>query len=217
MANKLKYSTGSRIGKWTVIQRDGNTLPTRWLCKCDCGTIRSVSTPSLTNGSTSCGLCKRNTSPMFLRKHSNRLYHAWSEMKRRCNGGTTNEVYYKGKGISYCEQWEDFDEFVRWSISVGYENGLEIDRIDGDKGYCPENCRWVSHKQNSRNRKARKNNSTGCPGVQQRIYKSGKLVYRVSIETDEGRVNVGTFYNLETAIKARKDAEMKYWGFNIGE
>lgn len=217
MPNKLRDLTGQRFGSWTVLERDGTIHPTRWICKCDCGTIRSVSLPALRNGSTSCGHCKRNTSPLFLRKHSNRLYHTWSEIRRRCNGSCTNHQYYGDKGISYCPEWENFDVFAQWAIDNGYQKGLEIDRIDGDKDYCPDNCRWVTHKNNSRNRKARSNNTTGTPGVQPRKYKSGKIVYRVSIETDDGRVNVGTFENLEDAVLARKDAELKYWGFNIGE
>lgn len=217
MPNKLRDLTGQRFGSWTVLERDGTVHPTRWICKCDCGTIRSVSLPALRNGSTSCGHCKRNTSPLFLRKHSNRLYHTWSEIRRRCNGSCTNHQYYGDKGISYCPEWENFDVFAQWAIDNGYQKGLEIDRIDGDKDYCPDNCRWVTHKNNSRNRKARSNNTTGTPGVQPRKYKSGKIVYRVSIETDDGRVNVGTFENLEDAVLARKDAELKYWGFNIGE
>lgn len=217
MANNLRDLTGQRVGCWTVLERDGTVKPTRWICKCDCGTTRSVSLSALRNGSTSCGHCKRNTAPLFLRKHSNRLYHTWSEMHRRCNGSCTNHQYYVDKGISCCSEWEDFDKFAEWAINSGYQEGLEIDRVDGDKEYSPYNCRWVTHKQNSRNRKARRNNTTGTPGVQPRKHKSGKTVYRVSIETDDGRVNIGTFENLDDAVSARKDAEIKYWGFNIGE
>ena len=75
-------------------------------------------------------------------------------MKRRCNGRCTNHQYYGDKGISYCEEWEDFDTFAKWSIENGYHPGFEIDRINGDLDYSPQNCRWVSHKKNSRNRKA---------------------------------------------------------------
>ena len=217
--NNLKDLTGKRFGSWTVLERDGNVLPVRWICKCDCGTIRSVSRSSLNNGSTSCGQCKRNENPLLIRKHSNRLYHTWSEMRRRCKGRGTNAKYYEGKRISYCPEWENFDVFAIWALSSGYQQGLEIDRIDGDKDYSPENCRWVSHLQNSRNRKARSNNTTGTPGVQERCYKSGKIVYRVTITdgVSKHHLNIGTFRDLESAVKARKEAELKYWGFNIGE
>nr|DAK90425.1 MAG TPA: ethylene-responsive transcription factor [Caudoviricetes sp.] len=70
---------------------------------------------------------------------------------------------------------------------------------------------------NSRNRKARKNNTTGVAGVTIRKRKDGSIVYRASISSDNGKVLLGTFYSLEDAAKARKEAELKYWGFNIGE
>lgn len=215
----LKDLTGMRFGKWEVLHRDGNTCPVRWICRCDCGTIRSVSGSSLRNGSLSCGIClpSRNKNPLLIRKHSNRLYHAWSEMKRRCDGKCTNHQYYGDKGISYCQEWENFDTFAQWSLDNGYAPNLEIDRIDGDKGYFPNNCRWISHKQNSRNRKARKNNTTGVAGVHPRLRKDGATVYRAYIATDNGKVYLGTFYTIEDAARARKEAELKYWGFNIGE
>lgn len=217
--SKLNDLTGKRFGKWQVLQRDGNILPVRWICRCDCGTVRSVSSVSLRGGSKSCGLCLpyKAKKPLYLRKHSNRLYHAWSEMKRRCNGRCTNHQYYGDKGISYCEEWEDFDTFAKWSIENGYHPGFEIDRINGDLDYSPQNCRWVSHKKNSRNRKARKNNTTGVAGVYPRLRKDGVVVYRASIATDNGKINLGTFYTIADAAKARREAELKYWGFNIGE
>lgn len=218
MPRKAADLTGKTFGKWTVLERDVGVVPVRWICRCECGEIKSVRAKTLCNGhSTSCRHCKQNISPYYVRTHKNRLYHAWSEMRRRCNGKCTNHQYYGDKGISYCGEWEDFDVFAKWSLENGYAPGLEIDRIDGDKDYSPENCRWVTHKKNSRNRKARSNNTTGTPGVQPRLYKSGSLVYRVSIETDNGRVNVGTFQTLDSAVSARKEAELKYWGFNIGE
>lgn len=221
MPNKLIDLTGMTFGNLTVLRRSEtnskNGKP-MWVCLCSCGNIKSIKGSSLRCGDTrSCGLCKQTIAPLYVRTHKNRLYHAWSEMRRRCDGKCTQHKYYGDKGISYCDEWKDFNAFATWAIEHGYQKGLEIDRIDSDKDYSPDNCRWVSHKMNSRNRKARSNNTTGTPGVQPRIYKSGAMVYRVSIETDNGRVNVGTFKTLESAVCARKEAERKYWGFNIGE
>lgn len=221
MGSKLHDLTGMRFGHWYVRERDTTEHfhPTRWICVCDCGTVQSISLPALRHGSSSCRKCADGVvrNPNFLRKHSNRLYHTWSEMRRRCAGKCTNSEYYKEKGIGYAEEWDDFDAFARWALENGYEKGLEIDRIDGDKAYSPSNCRWVSHKVNSRNRKARKNNTTGVAGVAIRKRKDGSIVYRASISSDNGKVLLGTFYSLEDAAKARKEAELKYWGFNIGE
>lgn len=227
MPNKLIDLTGKRFGKLSVIERAKENIHDRpaWVCKCDCGKTAIVFGTSLRNGNTkSCGCLLGFRSvygekaPELTKSHKNMIYHAWSEMIRRCTKDNVSQrEYYKGKGISVCDSWLSFDDFAKWALANGYEKGLEIDRIDGDKDYSPENCRWVTHKKNSRNRKARSNNTTGYPGVHTRTYSSGRVVYRVSIATDAGKVNVGTFYDLDSAIAARKEAELKYWGFNIGE
>lgn len=220
MPNKLKDLTGMRFGKLTVLCRadrnDSHGKPI-WTCSCDCGTIKDVSSTSLRNGTKSCGRCKSNVTPLFVREHKNRLYHAWSEMRRRCNGKATNRQYYGGKGISYCSEWEDFDVFAMWAIDNGYLDGLEIDRIDSDKDYSPENCRWVTHKQNSRNRKAKVTNRTGVPGVQMRPLKDGTPSYRAYITVNGKTIHLGTHSSFEDAVVARREGELEYWGFNIGE
>ena len=220
MPNKLKDLTGMRFGKLTVLRRadhnDNRGKPV-WTCVCDCGAIKDVSGASLRNRARSCGRCKSNISPLFIREHKNRLYHTWSEMRRRCRGKATNRRYYSDKGISYCPEWDDFDVFARWAIDNGYKAGLEIDRINGDKDYSPENCRWVTHKQNARNRKAKVTNKTGVPGVQIRPLKDGTSSYRAYITVDAKTIHLGTYSSFDAAVDVRREAELKYWGFNIGE
>lgn len=221
LPNKLKDLTGIRFGKLVVLHRDENNDnqgKPKWICVCDCGGQKSVRSSVLLRGECkSCNQCKQNEKPLFVRTHKNRLYHAWSEMRRRCNGRCTNHQYYGDKGISYCTEWDDFDVFAAWAIENGYQPGLEIDRIDSDMNYTPNNCRWVSHKKNSRNRKARSNNTTGYPGVQERKLKSGGVSYRVTITTDNGKINLGSYPTIAEAAAVRREAELKYWGFNIGE
>ena len=70
---------------------------------------------------------------------------------------TTNKRHpkyhlYGGRGISVCSEWLDYSTFEKWSLSNGYNDTLTIDRIDNNKGYCPENCRWVTQKVQQRNR-----------------------------------------------------------------
>lgn len=76
-----------------------------------------------------------------------RLYNIWLNMKQRCsNPRASHYEYYGGKGVSVCEEWKkSFSTFRDWALSNGYEDGLTIDRIESDKDYCPENCRWVTH------------------------------------------------------------------------
>lgn len=76
-----------------------------------------------------------------------RLYNIWLNMKQRCsNPKASHYEYYGGKGVSVCEEWKkSFSTFRDWALSNDYEDGLTIDRIESDKDYCPENCRWVTH------------------------------------------------------------------------
>jgi hypothetical protein len=78
-------------------------------------------------------------------------------MKTRClNPKASNYKWYGGRGITVCSEWLIFADFYSWALKNGYEESLELDRIDNDKGYCPENCRWITHKEQCNNRRASK-------------------------------------------------------------
>jgi hypothetical protein len=80
-----------------------------------------------------------------------RLYNIWKLMKRRCNNPKDNVYkYYGGKGIKVCQEWEKFIPFMEWAHNNGYTDELTIDRIEGDKDYSPDNCRWITQSENSR-------------------------------------------------------------------
>ena len=153
--------TGQRFGRLTVEKRagtsqNGNVL---WACKCDCGNITVVKGYSLKNSITrSCGCLiaestkDRNTTH-GLRK--TRLYRIWANMKDRClNSNAPGYLYYGGRGITICDEWKnDFLQFYDWAMANGYADDLSIDRIDNDKGYNPDNCRWATHSEQMRNRR----------------------------------------------------------------
>lgn len=79
-----------------------------------------------------------------------RLYNIWSCMRQRCNNPKhTAARWYHDKGIRLCDEWEsDFMRFQSWAFSNGYRDDLTIDRIDSDKGYSPDNCRWIPLTEN---------------------------------------------------------------------
>lgn len=83
-----------------------------------------------------------------------RLYRAWTKMKERCYNPHAKDFHrYGGRGIDVCDEWRrSFAAFESWALANGFKNDLSIDRRDNDKGYCPENCRWVDAKQQARNR-----------------------------------------------------------------
>lgn len=74
-------------------------------------------------------------------------------MIQRCtNSNSTYFPRYGGRGITVCHEWRTRNNFKEWALSHGYRNDLTIDRIDNDKGYSPDNCRWVTPSQNCCNR-----------------------------------------------------------------
>jgi hypothetical protein len=77
-------------------------------------------------------------------------------MRARCRIPTATYFRrYGGRGISVCAEWASFEAFRDWALASGYADDLEIDRRDNDGDYTPENCRWVTHVENSRNRSER--------------------------------------------------------------
>ena len=82
-----------------------------------------------------------------------RLHYIWKTMKQRCNNSNCYSFKnYGAKGISVCEEWNDFKEFAKWSFENGYSEKLTLDRIEAHGNYEPSNCRWVSYKVQENNR-----------------------------------------------------------------
>ncbi len=151
-----KDLTGQQFGRLTVMRVDSANehRDTYWICRCDCGKIKSVSTTALKGGYTkSCG-CLRKESLQNSRHKNLHLYQVWQDMKQRCTN-PNNKYYdrYGGRGIKVCQEWSDeYEPFYLWAISHGYKQGLQIDRKDNDGNYSPSNCQWVTPKQNTNNR-----------------------------------------------------------------
>ena len=82
------------------------------------------------------------------------LYRRWDGIKRRCCCPSHNKYSrYGGRGITLCKEWMDFSVFEKWALANGFKDTLQIDRIDNEKGYSPDNCRWVTPSQNCRNKR----------------------------------------------------------------
>ncbi len=85
-----------------------------------------------------------------------RLYRIWAGMKNRCSN--INDTNYGGRGITICNEWLEFTPFRDWSLSHGYSENLQINRIDNDGNYEPTNCNFVSPSENCQNKRNNKLN-----------------------------------------------------------
>jgi hypothetical protein len=93
----------------------------------------------------------RRTHGLAARGALHPLYRLLQNIKARCmHPSATNYAYYGGRGIRVCEEWAASPErFVTWAEAHGWRPGLDIDRIDADGDYTPDNCRFISHRENS--------------------------------------------------------------------
>ena len=117
-----------------------------------------------------------------------RLYKIWSGMIKRCyNPKAAKYPRYGARGITVCDQWRSaFIVFHRWAVQNGYGEDLQIDRIDNDGPYSPENCRWVTAAQNTRNSSTCKLKPHNFDAVSQFIG-SGLSFCEISRRTGVGR------------------------------
>lgn len=131
------------------------------------------------------------------------LYQTWIDMRGRCNR-ITHKYYrdYGGRGITVCSEWNiDAKSFIEWSLKNGWENGLQIDRIDNDKGYYPDNCRFVTNEINVKNtRLLFKNNKTGFRGVH---FNNKEKKYRAQVSVKGKIIYLGMFNDPEYAAVNR--------------
>lgn len=144
---------GQKFGRLTIVSAAGKTRQFHPLfrCLCDCGkTVEGVDAYNLKAGkSTSCG-CKRGESHGMAYTNT---YYVWQAMKARCSNPNNKQWDdYGGRGITVCPEWKN--SFLTFASDMGdCPGGYFIDRVDNDKGYSPENCKWVTAMESNSNKR----------------------------------------------------------------
>lgn len=147
----LEDLTGQTFGRLTVVSRANKRgIKARWRCVCVCGNEKIVAAPNLKNGSvSSCG-CWQKESKTIHGMTGTKTYYIWAAIIQRCNNPQNKDFsYYGERGITVCDRWIKFENFYA-DMGECPEN-LSLERLDNNKGYSPENCKWISHKKQMRN------------------------------------------------------------------
>lgn len=140
----------------------------------------------------------------FVDKQRKATYQCFMDMKQRCQN--QNHKYYAsygGRGIDVSDSWQSFENFVD---DMGLKpDGLSLDRIDNNKGYSKENCRWATKAQQARNTRMTSDKQVGVS------YCKRDNLWYARIKVNGKTKHLGCFTNIESAIYARKQGESIWW------
>jgi hypothetical protein len=157
--SRFKNLIGEKFGKLTVVENLGlnNHNKTMWKCICECGNEKITISSSLNAGlCKSCGCLQQKHISVLSLKHSlskSRQYKCWHDMKTRCNDLKCPQYKNYGmRGIVYDIKWETFEGFWK-DMAEGYSDNLTLDRINVNKNYTKDNCRWTTQKRQGNNKR----------------------------------------------------------------
>jgi hypothetical protein len=155
--------TGQRFGRWTALSKTDRKSGKNsyWLCRCDCGIFKEVLQQTLRDGkSLSCGCLHKERLAQRVTKHGHAAgyttsteYSAWKNMMARCYRVHHNCYHnYGGRGITVVTAWHKFEAFFS-DMGPKPSPELTLERVDNEKGYGPDNCKWATRAEQNRNRR----------------------------------------------------------------
>lgn len=152
---KVENIIGKRFDRLVVLENLGRKEhgTTVHRCLCDCGNVIEVPKGYLASRhQRSCGCLKKEITTKHNLCHT-RIYQIFEDMKVRCYRPSFKYYkYYGGRGIKICEDWlNNFKNFYDWAMNNGYDETLTIERIDVNKDYCPNNCKWIPKSEQTKN------------------------------------------------------------------
>lgn len=216
----MRYQPGNKYGLLTIVS-EGPRAEYRgkrqvW-CRCDCGNqeLTLVTTNNLVSGNTSSCGCVGEASRKTHGMSNTRTYQIHEGMLRRCKPELVEDFpYHAGKGIKVCADWNPRlgGSFEKFFEDMGEApDGMSLDRIDVNGDYTKENCRWATNSIQGYNKGLDPNNSSGKSGVS---WYTQNQKWSAEIHVENQHIRLGMFVNFEDAVKAREEAELKYYGWN---
>lgn len=210
---------GSKFGRLLVesfvrwhTNNDGQKVSV-WQCLCDCGNTKEMRRSYLHETEIpSCGCRKSELISENSTKHGmygTPTHQTWRKMKERClSEYYVEKEYYQDQGIDIYPPWvEAFENFY---ADMGERpEGMTLDRIDGTKGYYPDNCRWADLTIQAYNRKKGTNNTSGRVGV----FALPNGLWKAAIGYYKELIVVAHNVSFEAACEAREKAELEYYGW----
>lgn len=197
---KAKDHSGERYGHWLILERGSKEK--YWICRCDCGTVCEVNIDNMKSGrSNNCRKCQSKKTAKRMTTHGeseSHLYYVWYSMRKRCSCVSSKSYKdYGARGISVCKEWnENFEAFRDFAKLNGYREGLQIDRINNDGNYFPENCRFVTKTENSWN--TRRNRTVTYNGKQ---YKLPELAHLKNLKANLVSERIRKGWSVEEAVE----------------